>query len=120
MEILTSVANHHALSGPVQAAAQLDDIPVAEMTAAGIVINIAVVLWTGLLSSAASGWAQTKGQQSVPASEAAVIFATQPLWASGIAAVLLGEGFGPKGIAGGALIVLSTLLSSRQTGGKKM
>ena len=85
-------------------------------TLAGIAVNVAVVSWTGLFSSAVSGWAQTKGQQVVPASEAVVIFPTQPLWASTLAALLLGESFGPKGFAGGALIVVATLIASRLSG----
>lgn len=92
--------------------------PILHLTSAGILINVAVVAWTGLMSSAVSGWAQTKGQETTPASEAAVIFATQPLWASAIAAIGLGESFGPKGIMGGLLIVVSTLISSRGSGSK--
>lgn len=84
-----------------------------------ILVNIMVVMWTGLLSSAASGWAQTKGQQGVPASEAVVIFAAQPLWASALAALVLGESFGVKGYSGGALIIAATLIASRQGGAKK-
>lgn len=91
---------------------------VATWTLAAVAINAAVVGWTGLVSSALSGWAQTKGQQGVPASEAVVIFATQPLWASAIATVLLGETFGPQGLAGGALIVFATLLASRKNDSK--
>ena len=78
-----------------------------------VALNLGVVAWTGIVSSAISGWAQTKGQQLVPASEAVVVFATQPLWASAISGALLGESFGARGIAGGALIVASTLISGR-------
>jgi drug/metabolite transporter (DMT)-like permease len=81
-----------------------------------IAVNVAVVAWTGLMSSAVSGWLQSRGQQSVPPSEAAVIFATQPLWASATAALVLGEAFGPKGFAGGALIVAATVFSSLPEG----
>lgn len=91
---------------------------VATWTLSAVAINAAVVGWTGLVSSALSGWAQTKGQQGVPASEAVVIFATQPLWASAIATVLLGETFGPRGLAGGALIVMATLLAGRKNDSK--
>ncbi|KAI0562266.1 EamA-like transporter [Gracilaria domingensis] len=87
---------------------------VVSWTFNAIAINALVVGWTGLVSSALSGWAQTKGQQGVPASEAVVIFATQPLWASALAAVLLGESFGPRGLAGGALIIAATLIASRK------
>ncbi len=78
-----------------------------------ILLNLGVVAWTGIVSSAVSGWAQTKGQQLVPASEAVVVFATQPLWASAISGALLGETFGTRGILGGALIVASTLVAAR-------
>lgn len=88
-------------------------------TFSDILVNIGVVLWTGLLSSAVAGWVQTKGQQGVPASEAVVIFAAQPLWASALAAVVLGESFGVKGYTGGALIVAATLIASRQSGNDK-
>lgn len=84
---------------------------IAHWTLTAVLVNLGVVLWTGLLSSAASGWAQTKGQQGVPASQAVVIFSTQPLWASALAAVVLGESFGPKGFAGGAMIVAATLIA---------
>lgn len=79
-------------------------------TAQAVLTGLGIVMWTGLMTSALSGWAQTKGQQAVPASEAALIFATQPLWATAIAAFVLGESFGTKGIAGGGLIVLATLV----------
>lgn len=82
----------------------------APWTFATVSISIAVVLWTGFCSSAIAGWAQTKGQQAVRPSEAALIFATQPLWATALAAAVLGEKFGNRGIAGGSLIVLATLI----------
>lgn len=93
----------------------VDGEQVVPWTFATIAISIGVVAWTGLMSSALSGWLQTKGQQGVPASEAVVIFATQPLWASGLAALLLGESFGPRGLGGGALIIAATLLASRKS-----
>lgn len=91
----------------------IDAAPPVAWTASDIGVNIAVVMWTGLLSSAASGWAQAKGQRGVPASEAVVIFATQPLWASALAAVVLGEGFGIKGFIGGGMIVAATLIATQ-------
>ena len=84
----------------------------AQWTLGTIGIAVGAVAWTGLISSALSGWAQTKGQQKVSASEAVVIFATQPLWASALATIVLGETFGARGIAGGALIIVATLIAS--------
>lgn len=87
-------------------------VAAAPWTLPAVAIGIAVILWTGLFPSAISGWAQTKGQQGVKPSEAVLIYATQPLWSTGLAAILLGESFGVKGFFGGALIVLSSLLPS--------
>lgn len=100
---------HHT---PASVSSDITAIPT--WTVAIIAINIGAVAWTGLISSALSGWAQTQGQQGVPASEAVVIYASQPLWASGLAALVLGESFGPRGLAGGALIIAATLLASRK------
>lgn len=97
------------LAGPHSGATLIGDHP---WTAQAIAINIAVVAWTGLISSALSGWLQSKAQRTVPASETAVIFATQPLWAGATAAIILGEAFGPKGLAGGSMIVLATIFAS--------
>lgn len=87
-------------------------IAAAPWTLPAVAVGMAVVLWTGLFPSAIAGWAQTKGQQGVKPSEAVLIYATQPLWSTGLAAVLLGESFGIKGLFGGGLIVLSSLLPS--------
>ena len=81
-------------------------------TTHAVFVNMAVIAWTGIMTSAVSGWLQTKGQQFVTASESAVIFATQPLWASATAAVFLGESFGSRGITGGGLIVLATAFAA--------
>lgn len=81
-------------------------------TTAEVAVNVGVVVWTGLFVSALSGYIQTKGQTAVKPSDAAVIFATQPLFAAALSALVLGEGFGPKGIAGGVLILGATILSS--------
>lgn len=98
------------LAGPhAYGATHVDNHP---WTFHALAINVAVVAWTGLISSALSGWLQSKAQQTVPASETAVIFATQPLWASATAAVFLGEAFGVQGLTGGAMIILATLLAS--------
>lgn len=81
-------------------------------TPMAIFLNLMIVLWAGVLVSAASSWLQTKGQQAVPASEAAVLFAAQPLWASVVATVMLGERLTSLGMAGAAMIVSGAVISS--------
>ncbi|GAB0494941.1 hypothetical protein MMPV_006238 [Pyropia vietnamensis] len=56
-------------------------------TAADVAVNVGVVVWTGLFVSALSGYIQTKGQSAVKPSDAAVIFATQPLFAAALSAL---------------------------------
>jgi drug/metabolite transporter (DMT)-like permease len=50
----------------------------------------------------------------VPAGEASVVLATEPLWAAAFAAVILGESFGWNEYAGGFLIVSACLVNSIQ------
>lgn len=87
----------------------------AEWTQPIVALNVFGMLWTGLVCSALGGWVQSKGQEKVPASTAVVIFAMQPLWASAMAAVVLGESFGTKGVLGGGLIVASTIVAGIKT-----
>lgn len=78
-----------------------------------VALNIGLVVWSGLFVSATTTWLQTAGQRVVPASEAAIIYATQPLWASLLAAVVLGESFGGRGVLGGLLILVGVVLAGR-------
>lgn len=77
-----------------------------------IALNVGIILWAGLFVSVASTILQIRGQALVSASEAVVIFSLTPLCAS-VLAIPLGERFGLPGLAGAALILLSTLLASR-------
>ena len=61
--------------------------------------------WTGLLTTAANRFGETTALGKVSSSQASVLLATEPLWAALFAALLLGEGLGLNGAAGGALIV---------------
>jgi drug/metabolite transporter (DMT)-like permease len=56
-------------------------------------------------------WLQAAGQSRVGAADAAVIFALDPLYAAVFANLLLGEELGPRGLAGGALVLAAVLLS---------
>lgn len=49
------------------------------------------VLYTGLISTALTVILQTKALGKLPATDSSVIVATEPLWAAGFAALLLGE-----------------------------
>lgn len=69
------------------------------------------VLYLGLVASALCVWLQALGQKFVPAPEAAIIYALEPVYASILAYFFLGERLGLQGLVGAALIVIATLVS---------
>jgi drug/metabolite transporter (DMT)-like permease len=64
-----AAAQDHSLSGPL----------------------FAVALWNGAVCTGFTMWAQGVGQTHVKASEAALIYATQPIWGAAFSALLVGE-----------------------------
>ena len=65
---------------------------------------LVAALYLGLIPSALCGYLQTIAQKTVPPSSAAVVYATDPLWAAFFAYFALHERLGPAGLAGAALI----------------
>ena len=63
------------------------------------------VLYTGLWGTAATIWLQALIFKHLPAVDASVILSSEPLWAAGFAALLLGDGVTSNTLLGGALIV---------------
>jgi len=70
------------------------------------------VFWCGIVTTAGCGYAEANVLAKLSASDAMVIFATEPLWAAGFAWLALGELMGTSAYAGGSLIVLACVLSS--------
>lgn len=69
------------------------------------------LLYLGLVCSAAALILQTWAQARANAVQAALIYALEPFFAALFAAWWLGEQFGPRAMAGGALIVLAMIVS---------
>ena len=65
---------------------------------------LVAALYLGLIPSALCGYLQTLAQRTVPPSSAAVVYATDPLWAAFFAYFALNERLGPAGLSGAALI----------------
>lgn len=75
--------------------------------------NVAIAAtWTGLITTAANRVGETTGLGKMSSSEAAVLLATEPLWAAVFASILLGETLGPQDVLGGALIIVACLTST--------
>ncbi len=63
------------------------------------------------LATLLTTWVQTRFQKDTTPTRAVVIFSVEPVIASGVAYILLGETLGALGILGGALILGGVLLS---------
>ncbi|GJQ09656.1 hypothetical protein GpartN1_g1447.t1 [Galdieria partita] len=77
-------------------------------------IFIWVILWTGIIISFVSTLLQTFGQQRVSSSDAAIIYATQPLWACMFSFLLLHETFQTSDWLGGLFILGGTFVSAKK------
>ena len=70
------------------------------------------LLWTGVVTTALVRVGETAGLARVPQADAAVIVATEPLWAGVFGVLLLDETLGRSDLIGGALVVAACLVSS--------
>ena len=73
---------------------------------------IPVVLWSGLIVNALATFLQVGGMQSVGPTRAQTIFASQPLWASIMNYVFIGEIMGLQGILGGGAFLGALFLAA--------
>ena len=79
------------LLAPSQADALSAFIDAARASPTPAFTAAAIVLWTGVVTTAYPTWAQSFGQRSVPPSTAAVVYTAQPLWSAAFGAAALGE-----------------------------
>ncbi|EED89415.1 predicted protein [Thalassiosira pseudonana CCMP1335] len=70
------------------------------------------VAWTGVLSTSTNFCIENCALGRVPSSEASVILATEPLWASLFAAILFHEEFGVSDYVGGVLMITACLVNT--------
>lgn len=69
-----------------------------------ILIFVAAIIWTGMITSAYTIYAQSFGQRRINPVDSNLIYTTQPLFSSLFAYGLLGEKLGFSGWLGAALI----------------
>lgn len=65
----------------------------------------AAIAYTGVVSTALTIWLTAKVFKRLPSTDASIILASEPLWATGFAALLLGEQLSVSSGVGGALIL---------------
>ncbi len=64
-----------------------------------------VLIYLGTVGLGLTAALQALGQARVSGAQAALLFTTEPVWAAFFAWLWLGEGMGPRGLAGAALIL---------------
>ncbi|CAJ1962673.1 unnamed protein product [Cylindrotheca closterium] len=77
-----------------------------------LAVMIPVVLWSGLIVNALATFLQVGGMQSVGPTRAQTIFASQPLWASILNFVFIGEVMGVQGFVGGGAFLGALFLAA--------
>eukprot|EP00979_Chaetoceros_neogracilis_P003714 scaffold656_cov271-Chaetoceros_neogracile.AAC.24 len=69
-------------------------------------------IWSGFAINAIAPFMQVGGQQTIGASRAQILYASQPLWASFISFFMLNEVLGEKGLAGGFLFLVAIFFAA--------
>lgn len=76
----------------------------------------ATALWTtaylAVAATILTGYVMTRYQRDTTPTRAAIIYSVEPVWASAMAALVLGERLTPVGMVGAAIILCGVLLSS--------
>jgi drug/metabolite transporter (DMT)-like permease len=73
--------------------------------------EMGVALYLGLVPTALCSLLQTIGQRNIPAEAASIIYALDPVYTAILGAFFLGETLGTKGMLGGGLVFVSSLLN---------
>lgn len=78
---------------------------------AGSIPYLSTLLYLGLIVTAVPIWTQTQAQRWISASEAALLYTLEPVFASIFSFIWLHEALGIRGYVGAALILSATLIS---------
>lgn len=73
---------------------------------------IPAILWSGVAVNAVAPFLQVGGQQAVGPTRCQTIYASQPLWASIMSFVFLGETVGTQGLVGGGAFLAALFLAA--------
>ena len=77
---------------------------------------LAAVLYLATIGTVGTFLSQTWAQRHMSATHAAILYALEPVWAALLAAWLLGERLGSRGLWGGALVLAGIVVSELRLG----
>jgi len=75
------------------------------------------IFWTGVITTALTIYMENKAMETLSASEATVIFATEPIWGTAFAAVVMSEQLGINSAIGAFFILSACFYSNQGMGG---
>ncbi len=73
---------------------------------------VGAILWTGVVTTTLGIFIETQALKTISAAETTMLYSTEPIFGSVIAAIVLGETLGVTGVFGGALILGGCLYST--------
>ncbi|MBD2608130.1 DMT family transporter [Scytonema hofmannii FACHB-248] len=73
--------------------------------------NLPAIIYLGVIGTAVNTWLQAIAQRSVSASEAALFYTLEPVFAAIFSFLLLGEKLGISGLIGGTFVLVAMVLS---------
>jgi drug/metabolite transporter (DMT)-like permease len=73
--------------------------------------NWAAIAYLGIMATAMTTWTQAIAQRHINATETAIVYALEPVFAAIFSFWWLGESLGTRGLVGGAMVIVATVLS---------
>jgi drug/metabolite transporter (DMT)-like permease len=73
--------------------------------------NWGAIVYLGIMATAVTTWTQAVAQRHVTATETAIVYALEPVFATIFSFWWLGESLGVRGLMGGAMVLVATVLS---------
>lgn len=74
-------------------------------------ISIPALIYTGIITTSMSLWIEFNALKAVSATEAALIYTSEPLWGAAFSWLLIGERWGPTGWVGAACVVGASVIT---------
>jgi drug/metabolite transporter (DMT)-like permease len=99
--------------GPAQSAVEVTALLSSSPEVLGTLFFVSIVTTAGVL------YVETAAMEEIDGTEAGIIFASEPVWATIFASLVLGESFGAKEGAGAVLILGACLLTQVKLGGEE-